>query len=473
MYFHQRFIPGLAAYSYLVADEVSGEAAVIDPTRDIGEFVDIARAEGFRIRYVLETHVHADFVSGSRELKALLGDQVTIHSSGMGGDSWTPPYADVVVADGDVVTLGSIRLQAIHTPGHTVEHISWALFDEGRSVDVPWLVFTGDFLFVGSVGRPDLLGEEARKELASQLYSSVFDKLPGLPEFTEVFPGHGAGSLCGKAIGSRSSSTMGFERRFNDSLQQRPQGQWIDELLSGMPLAPPYFARMKKVNASGPVVLGSTLPGQKIFSATEVSEGICEECLVVDARSKEAFAGAHIPGSVNIPLAPTFANWAGWVLPYDTPLLLVVDDASQMEEVTTHLIRVGFDDIQGFLVNGVSDWQNEGYPLSSFETITVEELNRRVSGSVAPFIIDARTEGEWNSGHIDGAHHIHTWLIENRIDEIPRDRPVAVICGSGYRGSIAASLLMRHGFNDVANVLGGMSAWNAASMRVEVPASSS
>ncbi len=470
MYFYQRFVPGLAVYSYLVADEVSGEAALIDPTRDIDEFLDIARAQGFRIRHVLETHVHADFVSGASELKARLGDQVTIHSSGMGGDEWTPPYADNVVSDGDVVRMGSIRLQAIHTPGHTLEHISWALFDEERSSEQPWLLFTGDFVFVGDVGRPDLLGEEARKELASQLYSSVFERLPLLPEFTEIFPGHGAGSLCGKAIGSRSSSTMGYERRFNGSLQARPQEQWIDDLLSGMPIAPPYFARMKKVNASGPPVLGSRIPGQKIFSAAEVADGVCENCLVVDTRSKEAFASGHIPASVNIPLADTFANWAGWVLPYDTPLLLVVDDASQMEEVTTHLIRIGLDDLQGFLVGGVSDWQNQGYPLASFETITVEELSQRRSGAETPFIIDARTEAEWNNGHIEGAHHIHTGLIEKQIGEIPRDRPVAVICGSGYRGSIAASLLLKHGFDEVANVLGGMSAWNAASKRVEVPA---
>ena len=210
MFFHQRFVPGLAIYSYMVGDEKSKQCAVIDPTRDVDEYLQIAKREGLRITHVFETHVHADFVSGSAELKARLGGEVKVVVSGMGGAEWTPPYADQVVGDGEEVALGTVRLKAIHTPGHTPEHVSWALFDDTRSKDAPWLVFSGDFLFVGDVGRPDLLGDETRKVLAHQLYHSVFERLPLLSDYTEVYPGHGAGSLCGKAIGSRSASSLGL-----------------------------------------------------------------------------------------------------------------------------------------------------------------------------------------------------------------------------------------------------------------------
>ena len=312
MYFHQRFIPGLAIYSYIIGDEKTKEAAVIDPTRDVDDFIDIAKREGLHIKHVLETHVHADFVSGSREMKDRLGDDLTIHASGMGGKDWTPPYADHVVQDGDEVSLGNVRLKAIHTPGHTLEHISWALYDDSRSVDTPWLIFTGDFVFVGDVGRPDLLGEEARQLLAHQLYQSVFGKLPPLPDFAEIFPGHGAGSLCGKAIGSRASSTLGFERRFSSALNEKPETEWIADLMNQMPLSPPYFARMKQVNKNGPRVIGTELPGQRRWSAQEVHQRACQNCLIVDVRSKESFAAAHIPGAINIPFGPTLPTW-GWM----------------------------------------------------------------------------------------------------------------------------------------------------------------
>ncbi|MCA9231899.1 MAG: MBL fold metallo-hydrolase [Planctomycetales bacterium] len=459
MFFYQRFIPGLAIYSYLVGDEKTGTAAIVDPTRDVDDYLAIARREGLHIRHVLETHVHADFVSGSRELKARLGDQVTIHCSGMGGDDWTPPYADHVVQDGDEITMGSVRLKAVHTPGHTLEHVTWALFDDTRSKDMPWLLFTGDFVFVGDVGRPDLLGEEARKVLARQLYQSVFSKLPPLPDFAEVFPGHGAGSLCGKAIGSRASSTLGYERRFNPALTEKPEVQWIADLMDQMPLSPPYFARMKRVNREGPPVIGLELPGQRRWSAKEVYERSCENCLIVDVRAKESFAAAHIPGAINIPFGPTLPTWAGWVLPYDRPTLIVVDTPAQMPEVVTHLIRVGFDDVQGYLEGSIDAWEVAGYPLETLSTVSVQNLNERLDRVT---VLDVRTEKEWNSGHIDGAIHLHGGRLQENFELVPRDKPVVVICGSGYRGSIAASFLQREGYDDVANVLGGMSAWKAA-----------
>ena len=463
MLLYQRFVPGLAIASYIVGDERTGEAAVIDPTRDVEDFVQYARENDLHIRHILETHVHADFVSGARELKARLNGEPEIHCSGLGGADWTPPYADHVAADGHEVQVGSIRLQAVHSPGHTPEHVSWALYDNSRSADTPWLVFTGDFLFVGDVGRPDLLGEEAKKELAHQLYASVFEKLPALPDITEIFPAHGAGSLCGKAISSRRSSTVGYERRFNPALQQLPEQEWVDRLMSQMPLAPPYFLRMKKVNREGPAIIGAELPGLKRWSAKDVHNRVCDNCLILDVRSKEAFAAAHIPGSINIPFSPNLPTWAGWVLPYDRPTLIVTDTAAQMPEVTTHLLRVGFDDVQGYLQGGLDSWETSGYPLDTLGTQSVQQLADRLKSGVGRMtVLDVRTEGEWNAGHIDGAIHVHGGKLQERFSDVPRDRPVSVICGSGYRGSIAASFLKREGYDDVANVVGGMSAWQAA-----------
>ena len=464
MFFYQRFIPGLAIYSYMIGDDKTKECAVIDPTRDVDEFIEIARREGLRITHVLETHVHADFVSGSRELKARLDGVPQIHASGMGGKEWTPPYADHVVQDGDVLHMGAIRIEAMHTPGHTPEHMMWAMYDETRSAEVPWILFTGDFLFVGDVGRPDLLGEETRQVLAKQLYNSVFQKLPGLPDFTEVFPGHGAGSLCGKAIGSRGSSTLGYERRFNVSLVEADEQTWVDTLLDGMPIAPPYFRRMKKVNAEGPPLIGLDLPGRRRFTAKEVNDRVCEHCLIVDVRTKEAFASGHIPGAINIPLGPVLPTWAGWVLPYDRPTLIVLDDPEDMAEVVTHLLRVGFDEVQGYLENGIESWENSGYELARIDTMSVRELDEVLQGDAPPFVLDVRTEREWNAGHIEGACHIHGGLLQDRFSEVPRDRHVTVICGSGYRAAIASSFLKREGYVNVSNVLGGMSAYGAVGL---------
>lgn len=464
MLLHQRFVPGLAINSYIVGDEKSGEAAVIDPTRDVDGYISYARDNALHIRHILETHVHADFVSGSRELKARLDGEPAIHCSGLGGDDWTPPHADNIVQDGDAVRLGQVRLEAFYTPGHTPEHLSWLLYDESRSAHTPWVAFTGDFLFVGDVGRPDLLGDEARKQLAHQLHQSVFQRLPALPDITEIFPGHGAGSLCGKAIGSRRSSTVGYERLFNNALTALPEQDWIAALLAQMPLAPPYFQRMKQVNREGPGLIGANLPGQNRWSAKQVHERMCEHCLIVDVRSKEAFASAHLPKSINIPLGPNLPTWAGWVLPYDHPKLIVLDNPADMAAVTTHLLRVGFDDVRGYLEGGIDAWVTGGFSVSTLSTISVRDLFSQLSHGSRPTVLDVRTEQEWQSGHIDGAIHIHGGKLQQSFSQVPRDQPVVVICGSGYRASIAASFLKREGYESVSNVIGGMSAWKAAGL---------
>jgi hydroxyacylglutathione hydrolase len=464
MLLHQRFVPGLAILSYVVGDERSGEAAVIDPTRDVGEFLAYANDHGLRIRHVIETHVHADFVSGARELKARLGGQAAVYCSGHGGAEWTPPYADVVVKDGDAIRMGGVTLRFLHTPGHTPEHVAVSLTDTARSADTPWVLFTGDFLFVGDVGRPDLLGEEAKRRLARELYRSVFERLAAVPDFTEVMPAHGAGSLCGKALGSRNASTVGYERRFNGALARKDLGRWVDDLLTGMPLAPPYFQRMKKVNKEGPPVLGPRLPGLERWSAEQVHERARVGGLVLDVRSKEAFAGGHIPGAINIPSGNSLPTWAGWVLPYDRPVFVVPEDASQMPRVATDLVRVGFDDVQGYLDGGVGAWQAAGYPVAALATVSVHDLARALQRREPLTVLDVRSESEWQGGHIGGAVHVHGGTLRERLAEVPRDRPVAVVCGSGYRSSVAASLLLREGYPGVLNVLGGMTAWKAAGL---------
>ena len=464
MLFYHRFVPGLAISSYLVGDEQTGHAAVIDPTRDVDEYLGFARNHGLQIRHILETHVHADFVSGSRELKARLDGEPAIHCSGLGGAAWTPPYADEVAGEGHEITMGRVRLRAVHTPGHTPEHLSWALYDLSRSQDAPWMFFTGDFMFVGDVGRPDLLGSEEQQRLALELYQSVFHKLAGFPDFTEIFPAHGAGSLCGKAIGSRRSSTLGYERRFNPALAAKAPEQWIRDLMAEMPLAPPYFLRMKKVNREGPPILGPELPGQKRWSARQVYQRMCEHCLVVDVRSKEAFAAAHLPGAINIPLGPNLPTWAGWVLPYDHPTLIVLDHPASMAEVTTHLIRVGFDDVRGYLEGGMDAWETAGYPITTLSTISVHDLQQRLKKGEPLAVLDVRTEQEWNAGHLAGAIHIHGGQLQERFAEVPRDQAIAVVCASGYRASIASSFLQREGYREVHNVLGGMTAWQASGL---------
>ncbi len=464
MLLHQRFIPGLAIASYIVADDTSGEAAVIDPTRDVEAYIQFANDHDLHIRHIIETHVHADFVSGAKELKARLHDEPTIHCSSYGGPDWTQPYPDQYVKEGDTVEFGNVRLGFLHTPGHTPEHISPLLYDTSRSTETPWVMFSGDFLFVGDVGRPDLLGAEAMKELAHELYLSVFQRITDLPDVTEIFPAHGAGSLCGKAIGSRRSSTIGYERLYNVALKQKPEEQWVRDLLENMPLSPPYFRRMKQVNKEGPAIIGPELPGLKRWSAKKVYDRVCDECLILDTRHKGAFAASHIAGAINIPYGNNLPTWAGWVLPYDRPILLIAEHPSQVEEIITHLIRVGFDDVQGYLDGGMDAWETAGLPLATLSTLSVHDLKRKLDQKEKLTVLDVRTGSEWNAGHIDGAIHIHGGKLQEHFGDVPRDQPVAVVCGSGYRASIAASFLKRHGYDEVCNVVGGMSAWNAAEL---------
>lgn len=452
MFFHRRTIPGLAIHSYLVGDEKTGECAVIDPVRDVAEYVEIAKENGLVITHILETHVHADFISGAKELKDATHGKATIHCSGLGGEAWIPSYADHIVKDGDEVAMGDITLKAVHTPGHTPEHIMWSASEKGELQKL----FTGDFLFVGSIGRPDLLGKEEMQRLAHQLYHSVFEKLDPFPDSVEVRPAHGAGSLCGKALGSTPYSSLGMERAHNESLVEKPEEEWIHHLMDEMPPVPQYFPRMKKVNVKGAELVDSVVGDLGPMTVEEVEKKIKEGATVLDLRSKEAFAATHIPGSINIPIGPQVSTWAGWILPYPNPVVLVLEEQEHLESAVTQLLRIGYDKISGFLRGGIREWESAGKDLGSFEVISAKDLHKKLDGT---YVLDVRTEAEWKNGHIEGAHFLHGGLLPEKIDQIPKDQSIAVVCGSGFRASIAASLLKRAGYPEVANVFGGMQAW--------------
>jgi len=468
MFFHKRYTTGLAINSFMVGDPNSKKCAVIDPVRDIDEYLSIAEKEQLSIVAILETHVHADFISGALELKHALANKPKIYCSGMGGVEWTPKYADVVVGEGDEVALGDIRLKAVHTPGHTPEHIMWSLYDDTRSSDTPWLLFTGDFLFVGAVGRPDLLGSKEFKELSHQLYHSIFNKLIKYESFTEIYPSHGAGSMCGKSLAARASSTVGYEQKFNSSLQPLPEKQWVLNLMEDMPPSPPYFSRMKKINVEGAVIVGNKFKNLKKFSAKQVHNLSLENATVLDTRSKESFASLHIPGSINIPFGINISTWAGWILHYDVPIVLVVEEDSHLENVIAQLLCVGFDSIEGSLEGGISAWEREGLNMNHIKAYSVQELAKHLKKNESLRLIDIRSESEWDLGHIPTAEHIPLAEIEKRIAEFNKDDEIAVICRTGYRSSIAASIFKKYDCLHVTNILGGMSAWHNEGFPVNV-----
>lgn len=459
MFLYKKFVPGLAIYSYMIGDEKTKKCAVIDPTRDVEEYIQVAAAHGLNITDILETHVQADYILGSKELKHRLQNKPIIHASGMGGKEWTPSYVDQSVKNGDEVNLGNIRLKALHTPGHTFEHLCWLLFDDIYNRDTPCCIFTGDLLFTGDIGRPDLLGDEHSEPLARKLYHSLFNVIADLPEFIEIYPGHGAGSRCGASIGSRESSTLGYERLFNQSLKKQEESVWVKLLLSRQPPIPRYFSKVKSMNVIGPEILyGKPLP--KSIGAKELNDQIKQLC-IVDIRSKEAFSAAHIPMSINIPLTEAFAMWAGTVLPYDMPLVLVFDQQSDLNIAITQLSRIGIDRVQGYLEGGITSWETLGLPLSNINTISVNDLAQAPS-THTPYILDIRTKAEWNAGHIKNAIHQPLGDPDIIAKDIPSGQAVTVICGSGLRASIACSLLKKAGVTNVCNVLGGMMAWKNA-----------
>jgi hydroxyacylglutathione hydrolase len=455
----QIYAEGLAQMSYIVGDDSAGVVAVIDPRRDVDVYVERAREKGVRIAAIIETHIHADFVSGAHELSARTGAEI------YGGKSDDYQFELNQMVEGDEIRLGSARLRALHTPGHTPEHISLLLFDEKQGDDA-FAIFTGDTLFNLEVGRPDLLGKGQEKELAKQLYHSLFEKIVPLGDRFEMYPGHGAGSGCGARIGDRLQTTIGNEKLFSDALKKRTEEEFVEWVLKGMPEPPRYYPRLKKVNARGELVFGS-LPIPKPLSVGEFqAEMEKENTIVVDARSILAFGGGHIAGALNIALRSEFPIWAGWMLDAEQRILLVVESERDVKPVAEHLFRTGYETVVGYLHNGMTAWQNSALPLEKTGEWTVHELAGRL-GDKDLTVLDVRGAGEWNQGHIPNARHIYVPHLEENLDKLDKDKTIAVYCGSGYRASIAASVLQRGGFERVVNIPGSWTVWKKAALPIE------
>lgn len=451
----QRFeVPGLAHYSYLIG--CSGQAVIVDPKRDVDTYLDSAAANGLRITHVLETHIHADYCSGALELGGLTGAELWLSGHDQGEDfQYSFPHHDF--RDGEELRFGNVRMVAMHTPGHTPEHLSFLVHD-GLRGDYPLALLSGDFVFVGSLGRPDLLGEAAKQRLAEALYESVHKRLEKLPDGVEVHPAHGAGSMCGAGMSERPQSTLGYERACNFFFRERGREKFIESILESVPPFPDYYRRMKKVNSEGPRVLGE-IPGGEGFSVADFRSRIADkDAVVIDLRRPEAFGGAHIPGAFSIGDGPSLSMWAAWVVPYDRPIFLVGDDSTDYEEARRALVRVGLDDVRGCLRGGMRAWIEAGGEQAHVPQISVEELSERMAKGA--FLLDVRTVNEWTVGHVEGSTHLMGGDLAKRAAELPQDRAVHIICGSGYRSSVAASVLRRAGFREVVNVAGGMTAWN-------------
>ena len=454
---------GLSQYSYAVGCRRHGAVAIVDPRRDIDVYLEYASAQDVRISHVLETHVHADFASGARELAERTGARLMLSALDR-GERYEVKFPHEPLQDGQALTLGTARLVSRHTPGHTPEHMSFLIYDTSRTDDAPMMMLSGDFIFVGSLGRPDLLGDEAKRDLASRLYDSV-QRLVDLPDGLEIHPAHGSGSMCGAGMSDRPMSTLGFERVANPYLRKGlDRAAFVDKILSNVPPFPPYYRRMKVVNSEGLPSLNG-LPGLRALPLEEFKSRIDRGHLVVDLRDQLAFGGGHIPRAFGIGAGQSLSTWAAWVLSYDTPILLVADDESQIEPSVRALVRVGLDLVEGYLAGGMRTWSAAGLPQSHTPQLTPVELHDRLARGDRLRIVDVRTDNEWRGGHIDGARHLMGGLLPERTAELNNgNMPIAVVCGAGYRSTVAASVLERAGIGAVYNVTGGMDAWRKAGL---------
>jgi hydroxyacylglutathione hydrolase len=453
----------LAQASYMIGCQRLGEAIVIDPARDITPYLDAARQEGMKITHVTETHIHADFVSGTRELAAATG--ATAMLSAEGGDDWQYSYAGddgaALLHDGDTITLGMVQLDVWHTPGHTPEHLAFVVRDTARSND-PVAMVSGDFVFVGDVGRPDLLEKAAgvvgtMESGARDLYRSL-QRLSTLPDYLQMWPGHGAGSACGKALGAMPTSTLGYERRTNWALGDLTEAQFVAAVLEGQPSPPVYFAQMKRINREGPPVLGARpLPGVSLPSMFETA---IRDGVVVDLRPAVEYGMQHMRGTLNIPMIRAFTTWAGWLLPYDRDIYLLTDDMAIAASAQQALASIGLDAVRGtfetdlFHIPAFSDW------LSRVEKQSI--LNADALASQGYTVIDLRDPGEWAEGHLEMAQHHPLGRVTETLADLPRDTPLAIHCHAGTRSAIGAAVLERMGFQTIVDLSDGWKGREAA-----------
>lgn len=457
--FERMITEGLGDLSYLIGDDARGTAAVIDPQIDVDQYVRAARRLKVGISHIFQTHVHEDFTSGARELAARFGNAV-VYASGDGNEPHG--YEHQPVHDRDTFDFGSVVLTARHTPGHTPEHMSFLVAEEKRR-DTPYAVFSGGSLLVNAAGRSDLLGSDEADELVSAQYRTLYDFYLGLPDHVIVHPTHAHGSPCGAAIGDRLSSTVGYERRFNPFLQANNEQAFHDFALQNLPPKPVYYPRLKQSNTDGPPLLGHlpvpALPASAFKEAIEAGDST-----LLDTRHMLAFGGGHIAGAINIGAAPQLPVWAGWMLDASKPLLLVLASDTDLDTVVTRLTRTGFSRLAGYLVGGMTAWENAGLPLQKMPEITVHEVQQKPG---AYQLLDVRAPAEWAKGHIPGAQHIFLPELAARLGRLEKNAPIAVYCDSGYRASIGASMLQKSGFTRVVNVPGSWQAWRQAGYPTE------
>lgn len=459
MYFQHIYDKGLAQGSYFIGCQKLGVAAVIDPKRDVDTYLQIAQEQKMKITHILETHIHADFLSGSRELAALTG--AGMYLSDEGGPDWQYEFDHHGLKDGNSIQLGNLLFEVMHTPGHTPESISFLLTDKAAS-DAPVMLFTGDFVFVGDIGRPDLLEKAAglkgtQEKGAHQLFASL-KKFSSLPPYVQVWPGHGAGSACGKSLGAVPSTTTGYEMVRNWAFRfEQDEDGFVKYLLSDQPEPPRYFAMMKKLNKSNRPLLTS-VPTVYKLNINEVKAALAKGYKIIDTRNKAAFEKGYIPGSINIQGNNSFNTWAGWFLDYTTPFILLADPAD-LEELTRKLMRIGLDHIYGYIPS-VEVWEEAGGWLDKEPVISLEELkDLREKNDIQ--LIDLRGAAEYQSGHIPSAEHIFVGDLLNNLHRISRNKTVVIHCQGGDRAAIAYSLLAASGFSNVLNFSGGINKWTA------------
>ncbi|MEJ8570691.1 rhodanese-like domain-containing protein [Microbaculum marinum] len=458
--FEQILADGVAQCSYLVGDDGSGSAAVVDPTPDTDAYLRLAERYGLAITHIFETHIHADFLSGARELMSRLGGAPRLCVSVEAGAHYG--FDHQPVRDGDRFSLGGMHMVARHTPGHTPEHLAFLLY-EGRA-DQPWGVLTGDSFFVDSVGRPDLLGDEKADELTDALFRTVQDFYMNLPDGVIIYPCHGAGSACGPNIGDRMSSTIGYERTHNKYAAISDPDEFRSALKENAPPVPTHYPRLKKVNAAGPQVQGN-LPRAPGMTPDAFADAVGSDGMqLLDVRDMLAFGGGHIAGALNIGARPELSVWAGWLLDPERPICLVLEDDGQLNDILRLLWRTGFTRFGGYLAGGMSAWHEAGLELRHITQLSVHELREK---GVLP--LDVRKDEEWQQGHVPGAVHIFIGELRDRMQELDRTAPIATYCASGFRASMASSILAANGFESVHNVPGSWKAWQNAGFEAKTP----
>lgn len=458
MYFKLVYDESLAQASYVIGCQEAEIAAVIDPKRDVDTYLKIAEDNNFKITHILETHIHADFLCGSRELAALTGGELIL--SDEGDENWKYQFPHTKVKNGDIIKVGNLSIQAIHTPGHTPEHLSFLLTDH-PATDKPAMLFTGDFVFVGDVGRPDLLEQAAglkgtQEKGAHDLFDSLQDFVK-MQDYILMWPGHGAGSACGKALGAVNMSTIGYEKIRNWALQLlNDKEAFTTELLADQPEPPRYFAMMKKLNKEDRKLL-TEVPKIKNLNHQEYREAKNSQRELIDARPKEQFAKSYLEGSLNIPNNRSFSTWMGWFLDYETHFVLIAT-SNEIEDLTRKLMRIGMDHIIGYITpEQLSDFEKGN--LQSYHSLDKSMIKEKMRKKDVQ-IIDIRGKSEYKEGHIDGGENIFLGTLDENFDKIAKDKEAIIYCGSGNRSAIAYSLLVANGFDNILNYSGGWSDWN-------------